>query len=382
MKDQMREVGLDYLVLRLPENVLYTTGYWPAFGAAVAVFPLEGEATVFYVEGEQEFVNEGWVRDARAYAFGSLDDMVDIEATISSLLKGLWTEKGYDWKGTVGYEGDFILVAANNVSAEARVPAARSLRMLRETFADASLVDATGAIWAARLIKSPLEIELLEYACDIAGFGYEKAREMMVPGVTEAQVAGAVEGAMYGSVGYKGVRRARGYCFTMSGPNALMAYRPFCCSSDRVLKEGDVVLHELDGFADGYFIDLTRTMVVGTPSPYALEIWDVVNEGLDAALEIVKPGAQASELTNIAQQVAIDRGYGEYFLHRIGHGVGLQFHEPPALHPKSTEILEKGMVFAVEPALYIQGWGAVRLEEVAVVTDDGHRLLSKFPREL
>lgn len=383
MKGQMREAGLDYLILRLAENVLYTTGYWPIFGASMAVFPLDGEATIFFVEGEQEFVADGWVKDARPYKFLDIDALASPTRDFARMLNALWKEKGYDRKGSIGYEGSFELVGANNVSAEARVPAESSIRMLYETFPDARLMDASDAIRKARIIKSRMEVDMLRIACDIVCLGYAAARQLMIPGLTEAEVSGAVESAIYGKgVGYDGVRRARGYCFAMSGPNGALSWRPFCIASDRKLQRQDVVLLELDGFADGYFIDLTRTMSVGEPTARAQEIWGVIDEATDAALNVIKPGVPASELNRAAKDVVNARGYGQYFEYHVGHGVGLQFHEPPTLHPKSTEILSPGMTFAVEPGIYIDGWGGVRIEENVVVTSDGFECLSLYPRDL
>jgi Xaa-Pro dipeptidase len=383
MKDQMRAEGIDYLVLRLAENVLYTTGYWPIFGASMAVVPLQDEPTIFFVQGEQEFVADSWVKDTRPYKFFDLDALANPTRDFAHMLKGLWKEKGYNPKGTVGYEGSFELVGANNVSAEARVPTESSFRMLHEVFADGKLVDASDAIRRARIIKSALEIELIRYACEVGAFGYAAARELMIPGVSEAEVSGHVEGRMYGrGVGYKGVRRSRGYCFAMSGPNSAISWRPFCIASDRKLQRGDIVLLELDGFTDGYFMDLTRTMSVGEPTPRAQEVWGVINEAVDAALKIIKPGTPASELNRVAQQVVIDHGFGKNFVHHVGHGVGLQFHEPPTLHPKSKELLEEGMVFAVEPAIYIEGWGGLRIEENVAVTKDGYDSLCLYTRSL
>ena len=383
MKAEMRKEGIDYLIVRLAENVLYTTGYWPIFGASMAVFPLDDEATIFFVEGEQEFVADSWVKDTRAYKFFDLDALANPTRDFAVMLKKLWQEKGYNLKGTIGYEGSFELVGANNVSAEARVPSEASNQMLREAFSDATFIDASNAIRRARIIKSPLEIEILRIAADLCGLGYAAGRELMIPGVTEAEVSGAVEGRIYGrGVGYEGVRRARGYCFAMSGPNSAISWRPFCIASDRKLQRGDVVLLELDGFADGYYVDLTRTMSVGEPTPRAHEIWEIINEATDAAINIVKPGVPASELNRVAQQVVIDAGYGDHFVHHVGHGVGLQFHEPPTLHPASDEVLEVGMTFAIEPAIYIQGWGGVRIEENVAVTEDGCETLSLYPREL
>lgn len=383
MKDQMRAERIDYLIVRLAENVLYTTGYWPVLGASMAVVPVDDEPTILYVEGEEEFVADSWVKDRRAYRLGDLEQLVNPTRDLAQMLQDLWREKGYNSRGTIGFEASFELVAANNVSVEARVPAQPSLDMLRAALPQARFVDASNALREARMVKSPREIELIRTACEIGALGCAAAREWVVPGVSEAEVSGAVEGRMYGKgVGYNGVSRARGYCFAMSGPNSAVAWRPFCIASARKLQHGDVVLLELDGFADGYFFDVTRTMAVGEPTQLAQEIWGIVNEALDAALRAIKPGTPAGELTRVARQVVVDRGHGAHFVHPVGHGVGLQLHEPPSLHPLSTVLLEEGMTLAVEPAIYIQGWGGVRLEETIVVTKDSYESLSTYTRSL
>ena len=383
MKDQMRAEGLDYLIVHIAENVLYTTGYWPVLGASMAIVPLHDEPTIFYVEGEQEFVADSWVKDAHAYSIGDLERLANPARDLARMLQDLWRERGYDPRGTIGYEASFEMVAANNISAEARVPAQPSFDLLRSALPDARLVDASDALRRARIVKSPLEIQLIRTACEVGAFGCAAARELMVPGMSEAEVSGAVEGRMYGQgVGYRGVRRARGYAFIMSGPNSALSWRPFCIASARKLEHGDVVLLELDGFADGYFFDVTRTMSVGSPTPRAQEIWGIVNEALDAALRAIRPGAPAGDLTRAARQVVADRGYGAHFLHPVGHGVGLQLHEPPSLHPQSQDLLEEGMTLAVEPAIYIQGWGGIRLEETVAVTKDGYESLSTYTRSL
>ena len=126
MQEQMEQAGLDYLVLRLAENVLYTTGYWPIFGASAAIFPREGEPSILFVEGEQEFVQDTWVEDVEPYKFFTLESLASPQRDITAWIRRKWQEKGYDSKATIGYEGDFELVGSNNVAAEARVIAPSS----------------------------------------------------------------------------------------------------------------------------------------------------------------------------------------------------------------------------------------------------------------
>ena len=383
LKAEMRRAGLDYLVLRLGENVLYTTGYWPIFGASAAIVPLKGEPSVLYVEGEQGFVADTWVDDIEAYPFFNLQTLANPRKSITDWLKRKWQTKGYNPQGKIGYEGDFELVASNNVAAEARVMAPSSLRAYQETLPDATWVDASAAIRASRIIKSPIEIELLRLACELCGIGYAAAREIAEPGVKESALSAIIESRIHEvGVGYKGVRRARGFCFAMSGPNSFWSRRPFCIDSDRHAQAGEQVLLELDTAADGYHNDLTRMLAIGQPSPRVQEAWGVINEAVDAALAITRPGTPCSELNRVSMDVIEKRGWGQYFYHHVGHGVGLQFHEPPTLHPASQEILQPGMTIAIEPAVYVKGWGGMRIEENVAITADGYDLLSTYSRAL
>jgi Xaa-Pro dipeptidase len=381
-QNAMREKGLDILVCRLPEHVLYLTGYWPVIGASIAVFTADGETTLIMPFSELDYAAEGWVADKRTFNFINMQATANPTAEGLRLLKDLWREKGYG-KARVGYEGDFELVAGNNVAAEARVIAPVTVEKFKAGLPQAVWVDGSAVLKKARIVKSRSEIEQIRITNEVACMGYETARDMIRAGATEAEVAGAVEGAIYArGVGYKNVTRARGYCFVMSGANSVNSWRPFCVSTAKRLAFGEPVLVELDAMTNGYFNDLTRTFFVGKPDARALEIFAVVQEATNAALEAARPGVRAAELDAVARRSIDKAGYGKYFNHQLGHGIGLQFHEPPTLHPASTDVLEAGMVFAVEPAVYIPGFGGVRLEENVVVTATGCELLTPFPQRV
>ena len=381
-KRMMNEDGIDILLCRLPENVLYLTGYWPVIGASLVAFPVDGEPTLILPYSELDYSADGWVKDQRTYSFGSMQATIDPTTETAKLLKEWWREKGYN-KAVVGYEGNFELVGGNNVAAEARVVAPKTLNTLMAALPEAKWIDATDTLAKARIVKSKMEIEQLRTTNEVACMGYEAAREMIRPDVQESEIAGAVEGRIYGKgVGYKNVKRARGYCFVMSGINSVNSWRPFCMSSSKRLAEREPVLVELDAMTNGYFNDLTRTFFVGKPDAKAKEIFDIVQDSVNTVIDAIKPGVRAADLDGIARKVIEQAGYGECFKHRLGHGVGLQFHEPPNLHPLSQDVLEKGMVFAVEPAIYVDGFGGVRLEENLVVTEDGCENITPFPQRV
>jgi Xaa-Pro dipeptidase len=132
----------------------------------------------------------------------------------------------------------------------------------------------------------------------------------------------------------------------------------------------------------GYIADITRTFVVGEPDPELTDIYSVVQAANRAGRAAVRPDVPAEEIDRAARQVIEDAGYGEYFIHRTGHGIGLEVHEPPYIVAGNRELLEPGMTFTVEPGIYLPGRGGVRIEDDVLVTLDGGETLSTFPREL
>lgn len=380
MKKIMRESGIDVLMCRLPENIVYLSGYWPVFGSSALIFPVDDDPILILPFSELDYAADGWVDDQRTYQFINMKELANPPANILRIMKELWEERGYK-DAVVGFEGSFDLVGGNNVAAEARVPSYKILMDMFEAFKSNEWVDATSQIKQSRLIKSPQEIDALRITSEIAGIGLEHARDLIKPGVQESMVSGMVEGHIYGrGIGYKNVTRARGYCFVMSGENSRNSWRPFCVASRKPIMWGEPVLVELDAVANGYFIDITRSFFVGEPDERSKDIMKVVRESVNAAINAAKPGVVASELDAIARKVVEKAGYGEYFNHQLGHGIGLQFHEAPWLHPASDEILQAGMTMAVEPAIYIDGWGGFRIEDNIVITEDGCEILTPLPQ--
>lgn len=380
MKQIMKESGIDVLVCRLPENILYLTGYWSVFGSSCVIFPANGDATLILPFSELDYAAEGWVKDQRTYQFINMEALANPPANILRLMQEVWTEKGYT-NAVAGYEGSFDLVGGNNVAAEARVPSFSTMNDMFSAFPGNKWVDATTAIKKSRVVKSAMEIEQLKITSEVTGFGLEHARGLIKPGVQESMVSGMVEGYIYGmGIGYKNVSRARGYCFVMSGINSRNSWRPFCVASPKPIMWGEPVLVELDAVTNGYFIDITRSFFVGKPDAHSEKVMKVVQEAVNAASAAIKPGKLAREIDGVARAVIEKAGFGEYFNHQLGHGIGLQFHEAPWLHPASNEVLEAGMVVAVEPAIYIDGWGGFRIEDNLVITENGADVITPLPQ--
>lgn len=162
-----------------------------------------------------------------------------------------------------------------------------------------------------------------------------------------------------------------------SGPSAAS---PHAVPGPRLLREGDMLKIDLGGKVDGYCSDITRTYFVGEPDDKFREIYNLVKEAQAAAVAAVRPGATGKELDAIARQIIADGGYAEAFSHGLGHGVGLEIHEGPRVSSRSDDILVPGMVVTVEPGIYLEGWGGVRIEDMVAVTESGHEVLTLAPK--
>jgi Xaa-Pro dipeptidase len=245
---------------------------------------------------------------------------------------------------------------------------------LRERLGTHDLVDVAPEIRRLRRTKSPAELEKLQRAAAITDAATEGILQWMREGKTELEVAvalGASIGAAGGTLAFE--------TLVLSGPNSALPHgRP----SGRRLGAGDLVLLDFGAAFEGYRADTTRVAVVGEPDPRQREIHALVLAAHDAAIREVRAGATTGAVDAAARQVIEAAGLGEQFFHRTGHGLGLETHEDPSLDPGSTTKLEVGMVFTVEPGVYIPGWGGVRIEDDVVVEADGSRLLTNADRSL
>ena len=157
---------------------------------------------------------------------------------------------------------------------------------------------------------------------------------------------------------------------------------PHGVASDKKLKKGDLVTIDFGCFYQGYVSDITRTFVLGKANEKQKKIYDIVLKAQVAACRAVKPGLACSRLDGVARDIIMKAGYGDYFGHGLGHGIGLVVHDWPRMNARSPETLDTNMVVTIEPGIYIPNWGGVRIEDDVVVTATGGQILSKLPKEL
>jgi Xaa-Pro dipeptidase len=236
------------------------------------------------------------------------------------------------------------------------------------------LVDVGAEIRRLRLIKRDDEVGKLLRAAAITDAAGEEVFSRMRAGQTEIEVAlmiGSVISELGGTLSFSSL--------VQSGPNSAL---PHAQPSSRKLAPGDFVLLDFGAAFESYKADTTRMAVVGAPSSKDREIYDLVLAAHDAAIEAVRPGVTTGDVDAAARRVIDAGGYGERFIHRVGHGLGLEAHEDPSLDPGSQTVLEQGMVFTIEPGIYIPGFGGVRIEDDLIVEAGGCRLLTKADRSL
>jgi Xaa-Pro aminopeptidase/Xaa-Pro dipeptidase len=187
------------------------------------------------------------------------------------------------------------------------------------------------------------------------------------------------------SPAHPSVRRGGAYVWCMSGENSALAGAAYAMTRIRELRAGDLVLAHGNSYLDGYWTDITRTYRLGEPDERQQAMYDAIFEARAAALAAIPPGARAADVDRAAREVLTARGYGDHFTHGIGHNVGFSAispNFPPRLHPASADLLELGMTFKVEPAIYIKGYGGIRHCDVVTVREDGPEVLTPFQAEI
>lgn len=246
-------------------------------------------------------------------------------------------------------------------------------RNIRDVVGDAGIRLIDEFISRMRMVKDSNEIHLLEKASHINQETIRFLIENLRPGISEKELA--LDGCRYAlSLGAESCP----YPIIQSGPNTSL---PHQSSTDRVIREDDLVLIDFSVSYEGYVSDVTRVVALGGYSKYR-RVFELVKSAQDEALSHVSPGVYAGDIDASARNVIESAGYGEFFTHRTGHGIGLEIHEEPYIYSGSTQVLLPGMVFTIEPGIYIRGEYGVRLEDNVVVTLDGYRNLVDLPREL
>lgn len=235
------------------------------------------------------------------------------------------------------------------------------------------LLPTTGLIEKIRAIKDKYEIGQIKRAASLADEAITYALKVVVPGNTEAEIAWIIE---------KFLREngADGLAFDTIVATGTNSSKPHHRAGSTIIKSGDPLVIDMGSILNGYRSDITRTILVDAYDEQFHKIYDIVLEAQMAAIGVVREGISGKELDSVAREVIVNRGFGTNFSHGLGHGIGLQVHEMPMVVPSSDTLIKNGMVFTVEPGVYIPGWGGVRIEDMILLEADHVSTLTNSPK--
>ncbi|MFD2214066.1 M24 family metallopeptidase [Metabacillus endolithicus] len=245
----------------------------------------------------------------------------------------------------------------------------------KEALKSSEFIPVSGAVEKLRLIKSPAEIKILKEAAEIADAAYKHILTYIKPGLKEIDVANELEFFM----------RKNGAVSSSFDIIVASGYRsalPHGVASEKEIEKGDFVTLDFGAYYKGYCSDITRTFAVGEPSDELKKIYSIVLEAQLRGMSGIKPGLTGKQADALTRDYIKEQGYGEYFGHSTGHGLGMEVHEGPALSFKSDTVLEQGMVVTVEPGIYVAGLGGVRIEDDTVITEKGNESLTHSLKDL
>jgi len=343
-RDYLARSDADFILFLNMCNIRYLTG----FSGSDAAFLLGRE--------------RGWFLTDSRYTTQAKAEVVGVEIVeYRSKLEGVTSLLKESGARRVGFEAEQTTVAFH--------------RALSEGVPEVSLLPVGAELENLRQLKDAHELEQLAKTAEIASTALSSVLGQISPGMTERELALELEFAM---------RRggADGKAFDFIVASGARGALPHGKASDKLIAAGELVTIDFGAVRDGYHSDETVTIAVGEPDSRQREIYRIVKEAHDLALDAVRPGKTLKELDGLARNFIDAHGYGMYFGHGLGHGVGLEIHEKPVVSPRSDGVVTEGMVFTIEPGIYIPGWGGVRIEDTVYVTGDGCQLLTKVPKGL
>ncbi|TQR14505.1 M24 family metallopeptidase [Psychrobacillus lasiicapitis] len=344
LRTAIEEKGVDALLITNGYNRRYMTGFTGTAGVAI----VSKNDAVFITDFRYTEQAASQIKDFR---------IVKHEKTLIEEVAKQVAEMGIQ---SLGFEKEDLTYSSYELYKQA---------------VKADLVPLSGLVEKIRLIKTDEEISIIKAACRIADEAYEHIVTYIKPGMTELQVSNELEFFMR-------KRGATSSSFDTIVASGVRSALPHGVASDKVIEVGDFVTLDFGAIYNGYISDTTRTVAVGEPSEQLKEIYQVVLDSQLLALEKVKPGMTGKEADAIARDYIASKGYGEAFGHSLGHGIGLEVHEGPGLSFRSDVVLEPGMVITIEPGIYLPNIGGVRIEDDALVTENGLEKLTHSTKEL
>lgn len=353
LMDWLKQEQVDAAFISSPDNVFYFTGFRcePHERLLALIVFQEKEPLLLCPRMEVEDAKRaGWSEEVVGYSDAE-DPWHLIEKRMNARL---------DMIKSIAVEKDHLNIT--------------KFEELQKLYGNASFLPAEPFLNELRLIKDTQEIELLEKACELVDYAVKVGVNEIAEGKTEVDLVAAIE--------YEIKKKGAGMAFSPTVLAGANAASPHGVPGETKIKKGDFVLFDLGVSFNGYCSDITRTVAFGEISDEQRKIYDTVLNAQEAAVRMTKPGIPAKELDITARNIITEAGYGEYFSHRLGHGLGIGVHEYPSVNEHNETLLKQGMVFTIEPGIYVPGFAGVRIEDDVLVTEDGVRVLTKFPKAL
>lgn len=335
---------VDILLITTPENIRYLSGFTGTSGVIV----ITSHDAFFLTDSRYAAQSEYEVSGLRVKIYKKQTE--DVAFLINRLKPRC-----------IGFE-------ANGLTYE-------MYRRLKGLLQGKRLVPLSDDINRIRAIKSAGELKLMRRAVGLAAVGFNAAMNCITAGIRECDAALNME---------MEIRKngADGLSFDIIVASGIRAALPHGKASTKVIKKAETVIVDLGARYQGYHSDETCTFMVGKPGREQKKVYQIVKDAHDKAIEAVRPGVKASYVDSVARAFIKDAGYGKYFGHGTGHGVGLAVHEWPNISPYNDDVLEEAMVFTIEPGIYIHGWGGVRIEDMVIVKNDGCEVLTEMSKEM
>lgn len=346
LKKILKTENLDALLVNRPEHVRYLTG----FTGSNSLLVVEQRRAHFFTDSRYTVQAKKQVKGAT------------VNVLARPLAQGLTEIPSVQKRfTTVGFECDYTTISQ------------------RQEFANglngALLAATRGIVESIAVVKEQSEIKLIEEAVAITDSAFADVLEFIKPGVRERELAAELEYRMK-KLG------ASGPAFETIVASGARSALPHGVASEKKVAKGDYITFDFGAMYKGYCADMTRTVVVGKASARQKKIYDLVLRSQKAGIAKIKSGRSAADVDRAARTVIARAGYGKRFSHSLGHGIGFYVHVEPRLAATSKDVLRRGMVVTVEPGVYFEGWGGVRIEDDVVVTSSGSRVLNKSPKNL
>ncbi len=349
LRTSIAEKGLDALLLSQPENLRYLSGF-------------TGSSGWLLISGQNAILATDFRYVEQAKGESPDFEIIQTKQELRDWLPGLVSDLGWH---KLGFEANFISYDSSHKLSEA----------IETKQVNLELVPTTGIAEQLRSIKEPEELGLITKAVELADAVFEQAKAIIRPGITEKEAAWEIEKILR----QEGSEGMPFEIIVASGPNSAL---PHARPAEKIICSGEPVLIDMGARISGYCSDFSRTLFLGETDKSLQEIYNIVLKAQATAVERIESGMDASQADRLARSIVEQAGYGDAFGHGLGHGVGLAVHEFPTLGPSSSDSLADGMVFTIEPGIYLAGKGGVRIEDMVVLKNGKAKVLSKAKRDL